>query len=64
MSDLGDIAISKNNQAYPNWHELIFEDWIFWKIIFKNQFFPKISKKDAEKFQKKIFEKNLQNIFR
>ena len=63
-SDLGDIAISKNYQSYPHWHESIFEDSIFWKIIFKNQFFPKISKQNEEKSQKKIFEKNLQNIFR
>ena len=55
MSDLGDIAISKNCQCYPNWHESIFEDWIFWKK-FKNPLFPK-SKKIKKKFLKKIFQK-------
>ena len=63
MSDFGDIAISKNCQSHPNWHETIFEDSIFWKIIFKNQFFPKISKKDALKFQKKIFKKIFKTFF-
>ena len=61
MSDLGDIAISKNCQSYPSWHKSIFEDQIFWNTIFKNQFFPKIFKKKYWKKSKKIFSKK--NIF-
>ena len=63
-SDLGDIAILKNYQSYPYWHESIFEDSIFWKIIFKNQFFSKNFKKRCRKISKENFQKNLQNIFR
>ena len=54
MSDFGDIAISKNSQFYPNVHESIVEDQIFWKTIFKNQFFPK-NLKNFEKIRKNIF---------
>ena len=62
--ELGYIVISKTCQSYPNWHESIFEDQIFWKIIFNNQFFLKTAKhkenkKESEKFTKKIFK----NIF-
>ena len=65
MSDLGDIAISKNCQSYPNWHESIFEDEIFCNTIFKNYFFQKFSKKDWKKNRKKSFfvKKILKKIF-
>ena len=36
MSDFGGIAISKNCQSYPNWHESIFDDWIFRKMALKS----------------------------
>ena len=64
MSDLGDIAISKNCQSYPNWHESIFEDEIFCNTIFKNYFFQKFSKKDWKKSKKSFFVKKiLKKIF-
>ena len=63
MSDIGDITISKNSQSYPNWHESIFEDKIFWKIIFRNHFFPKISKENLKKISKKIFSKQFSKKF-
>ena len=62
MSDFGDIGISKNCQSYPKWHESIFEDWIFWNIIFKNRFCLKNPKifaiKNSKKFRKKFKMKN------
>ena len=54
----------KNYQCYPNWHESIFEDWIFWKIVFKNDHFPKISNKNLKNhFFQKISKKVLKTIF-
>ena len=59
MSDLGDIAISRNCQSYPNWHESIFEDLIFWEKTFKNQFLQK----NPEDFTKHFFGKKFKKIF-
>ena len=63
MSDLWDNAISKNGQSYPNWHESIFDDWIYKNgiqksissKIFKKKFEKKLKKKDEKKIWKNIF---------
>ena len=61
MPDLGDMAVLKNYQSYPNLHEPFFEDWISWKLFFKSQFFfpnPETFEKTWKNFLKKTFCEN------
>ena len=55
MTDLRDIAVSKNCQSDPNWHESFYEDKIFWIIIFKNHSLIKKNMKTISKKIRKFF---------
>ena len=52
----------KNCQFYPKLRELIFENHIFWKIIFKNQFFSEKFKKNRIQLKKSFENFFLQNF--